>query len=122
MPSFEGSLQCNSKIGGAEVDLAEHGEQAIEVLEKDQVIYDLVMMDLHMPVMNGFDAIKDLRRRFRRRCACIVALTAGGTPDDELKAYNVGADNFLLKPLRREHLNSEIKVKPSGSTEKQREG
>ena len=84
---------------GADCDLAEHGREAMDLL--DQRSYDLVITDCSMPVMNGFElstAIRELEAAGRPRCV-IIALTANAVTGDAQRCYDAGMDAYLSKPV-----------------------
>ncbi len=79
---------------GAEVDAATDGETALEMV--GQKIYDLILMDIQLPKMNGFDTTKALRQKgYTGR---IVAATAMTRPEDRQKCLEAGCDDYLAKP------------------------
>jgi uncharacterized protein (TIGR02266 family) len=77
------------------VELAENGQKAIELLL--QTPYDLLVTDLMMPVMDGFTVIERVRAHPRISHLKIMVMS-GGTPDDLLRAQNLGADAIVAKP------------------------
>jgi CheY-like chemotaxis protein len=84
---------------GITVDLAENGEEALALF--DQNHYDLVFMDVRMPVMNGYDCTRAIRARQDEKAAVpIMALTAEATKSDAEKCLAVGMNVHLSKPLR----------------------
>lgn len=87
-----------------------NGEEALDILQEKQ--FDLVLMDLNMPVMNGIEATK--LHRFSEvgggRGLPIVALTADGTPETQKRCRDAGMDAFLLKPVTLEALASAIEA------------
>ena len=87
---------------GADVDLAENGLQAVEMATKTE--YDLIFMDIQMPIMNGLDAIKKLREQNYKKP--IVALTANAMKMDIDACYEAGTDDFAAKPIDREKFYS----------------
>jgi CheY-like chemotaxis protein/HPt (histidine-containing phosphotransfer) domain-containing protein len=95
---------------GAEVVAVENGqlavEQAFEALEQGRP-FDLVLMDLQMPVMDGFAATAELRRRGYSRP--IVALTANAVESDHRRCLETGCDQFLIKPVGVDELKSTVK-------------
>lgn len=85
---------------GATVTLAENGEQAVARAKEQD--YDLIYMDMQMPVMSGLDAVKRLRDG--GSSTPIVALTANATVDDRKAAIDAGCNDFLTKPVQRKKL------------------
>ncbi len=97
---------------GYSVDIAENGRQAVEAFEKGD--YDLVLMDVQMPVMDGFAATLQIRKLEKRAHASatagdatspdripIIAMTAHAFKGDEQKCMAAGMDDFISKPIRR---------------------
>ncbi|WP_434627233.1 response regulator [Chromobacterium sp. CV08] len=82
--------------------LAEDGPQALEAAAAQP--FDLVLMDLHMPGMDGLEAARQLRRRSKTGQLRIIALTADAFPETRQKVLDNGLDDFLAKPLSREQL------------------
>lgn len=90
---------------GCTVDVAVNGQEAVEMVERSS--YDLVLMDCHMPVMNGLEAAREIRHRQRgqeARRVPIVALTASVLPEERGECITAGMDDFIAKPLRRADL------------------
>jgi CheY-like chemotaxis protein len=83
---------------GADVVLANNGKEAIEQAEKDN--FDLILMDMQMPVMNGIDATVRLRKMNYKKP--IVALTANAMKDDVAACYKAGCDDFIQKPISQQ--------------------
>lgn len=76
------------------VDLAAHGEEGLEkALSSD---YDLILLDVMMPFMDGFDMLKELRKKKNTR---VFFITAKSMDEDFIKAYEIGADDFIAKPF-----------------------
>lgn len=87
---------------GLQVDVAGNGQEALERLEQHD--YDLVLMDVHMPVMNGLDASRAIRAgRWGNRLP-IVALTAAAFPEDRRQVAAAGMNDFLSKPIDPQRL------------------
>jgi CheY-like chemotaxis protein/HPt (histidine-containing phosphotransfer) domain-containing protein len=91
---------------GFTVDLAENGQQAIDAFERTR--YDLILMDLQMPLLNGFDATAKIRvleaAQGRKRRTPIIALTANAMKGDEKQCLDAGMDGYLIKPVHRHQL------------------
>ena len=93
---------------GHEVRLAHNGAQAVELYRTEA--FDLVFMDLQMPVMGGFEATALIRELEEGRGARIpiVALTAHAMQGDRERCFAAGMDGYVSKPIRREDLRLEI--------------
>ena len=88
-----------------EVDEATDGAEAVERVVGDH--YALVLMDVHMPVMDGLDATRTIRQREHADGLArtpILALTADDTPADHKRSLEAGCDDHLVKPITRERL------------------
>lgn len=85
---------------GVNVSFAENGEIAVSMAQKEN--FDLIYMDMQMPVMSGEDAVKKLRELNYK--TPIVILTANATQEDQDLCKEAGSDDFLTKPIMRETL------------------
>jgi len=88
----------------AEVDLAENGRQAVEKVMANQ--YDVVLMDLHMPEMSGYDAtrnIRNLKGDYYQKLP-IIALTASVFLEERDKIFHYGMNGYVIKPFNPEDL------------------
>ncbi|KAE8160821.1 hypothetical protein BDV40DRAFT_269550 [Aspergillus tamarii] len=87
----------------ATLDSAENGKVAVDAVERLQQGYDLIFMDISMPVMNGFEATRAIRAIEKERDCCtpatIIALTGLSSSRDESEALTSGVDLFLTKPV-----------------------
>jgi CheY-like chemotaxis protein/CHASE3 domain sensor protein len=96
---------------GAEVVIARNGREALEALEqKGERAIDLVLMDIMMPEMDGYTAMREIRRRPEWKKLPIIALTAKAMRDDQEKCLAAGANDYIAKPLDIEKLLSLIRV------------
>jgi signal transduction histidine kinase/ActR/RegA family two-component response regulator len=94
---------------GAEVEVVADGHQAlVRALEahRDGEPYDLILMDLQMPVLDGYAATHSLRKA--GYTGPIVALTAHALAQDRADAVDVGCDDYLTKPIRRQELIARV--------------
>ena len=93
---------------GAQCDLANDGRQALDRLAIG--CFDVVLMDVHMPVMDGLSAIRHLRASdWAARDVPVVALTASAMADDRQACMEAGADAFLTKPAGRDDLRRVVR-------------
>ena len=84
---------------------AKNGKEAVEICNENQEL-DFILMDLKMPIMNGFEATKIIKE-FKPDLP-IVAQTAYTTKEDKVKALSAGCDDFISKPIDEETLNEII--------------
>jgi len=90
---------------GFEVDRVHDGEQAVEAVLTDR--YDLVILDIMMPKMNGFDALREVRRK---NATPVLMLTARGDDVDRIVGLEMGADDYLTKPCNPRELVARIRA------------
>lgn len=90
---------------GHEVTLANHGKEALDALE--QAEFDLILMDVQMPQMDGFEATRAIREREAEtgRHMPIVAMTAHAMKGDRERCLAAGMDDYLAKPVQRSELD-----------------
>ena len=87
---------------GAEVTRAWNGQEAVEIFEKSKSgKFDVILMDIMMPVMNGYEATKRIRSMDREdaKVIPIIAMTANAFAEDRLKAKDAGMDEHISKPV-----------------------
>ncbi len=99
---------------GVKVDHAKDGKVAIDMISK--INYDLVLMDLHMPELNGYEASKIIRtsENVKNKNIPIIALTASVIVDIQQKIEKVGITDYILKPLNPKELYEKILKKIKG--------
>ncbi len=94
-----------SRIEGVKIDIAENGQVALEKLQTNT--YDLVLMDVKMPVMDGLEATRRIRSMpgdAAYRTIPIVGLTANAVPDELEKCRQAGMDYWVTKPVQADEL------------------
>ncbi len=94
---------------GAIVEIGRNGREAIECLEANDDI-DLVLMDVMMPEMDGYEATRLIRQQPRWRKLPIIAVTAKAMKDDQQRCLQAGANDYLAKPIDLDRLFSLIRV------------
>jgi CheY-like chemotaxis protein len=90
---------------GYNVTLADNGKQAVELIKNDEQ-FDLIFMDISMPVMDGIEATKQIRAK--SLSVPIIALTAHTMDDDKDECLKAGMNEFMLKPMRINEISSVI--------------
>ena len=101
------ALEHKLKNEGYTTITAMDGNKAIELLNKS-VDIDLLLTDLHMPMVSGLELIKHVRNNLKSYMP-IVMLTRVGLEDTVLHAFELGADDYITKPFSPEELSLRIK-------------
>lgn len=86
---------------GLTADIVENGAEAVEAVKNGD--YDLVLMDCQMPIMDGFEATREIRR-IQTKPIQIIAVTANAMKEDRQRCLDAGMDDYLSKPLTTEAL------------------
>ncbi|WP_048442009.1 response regulator [Caenimonas sp. SL110] len=94
---------------GATVEIARHGQESLDKLAANDNI-DLVLMDIMMPGMDGYTAMREIRKNVKWRNLPIIAVTAKAMRDDQERCLAAGANDYLAKPIELERLFSLIRV------------
>ena len=85
-----------------DVDCAHNGQEAVELFEKTEPgTYTAILMDIHMPVMNGYDAARAIRKSEREdaKTIAIYAMTANSFTEDVSAVLNAGMNGHIAKPI-----------------------
>ena len=96
--------RLNLESEGATVHLAENGQQALDWLEAQSAAVDVVMMDVQMPVMDGYEATRRIREKPECKDLPIVALSAGVFQEHQAAALAAGMDGFIGKPFNPDEM------------------
>ena len=89
---------------GIQVTVAEHGEMALNCLARDR--FDLVLMDIQMPVMDGYEATRRIRLMSEHKALPIIALTAHAMAEERARCLQAGMNDVLTKPVDPIDLNT----------------
>ena len=89
------------------VTVAGNGKEALALLEHNR--FDVILMDVQMPVMDGFEATKIIRENFQFVHLPIIAMSAGVTLDEQEKCHHVGMTDFIAKPINPVQMLEKIK-------------
>jgi CheY-like chemotaxis protein len=99
---------------GYKTDAVNNGQEVLQALKRH--MYDLVLMDILMPEMDGIEATREIRRSYpASELPKIVAFTAYDHPDVRKKCIEAGMDDYISKPVKKEELKT-ILVKYSGES------
>jgi signal transduction histidine kinase/CheY-like chemotaxis protein len=90
-------LKFTLKQWNLDYDLAENGQQALDLIQKNK--YDIVLMDIQMPLMDGYEAAKKIRKEVNASIP-IIAMTAHVLPTEREKCINAGMNDYISKPLK----------------------
>ncbi|MBK8945803.1 MAG: response regulator transcription factor [Ignavibacteriae bacterium] len=101
-------LQYNLEAEGFEVISANDGEAALEKMKENP---DVVVLDVMMPKMNGYEVCKNIRLNENYNDIPIIFLTAKTSEFDELKGFDLGADDYVKKPISPKMLVARVKSK-----------
>lgn len=101
---------------GMYVKTARDGQEALTLIGQDN--YHLVLMDLDMPVMDGYESTRQIRKRESRyfKTVPIIAFTASDIDDAKRKALEAGMTDLIMKPLQQEEIQSTIDKYVEGET------
>jgi CheY-like chemotaxis protein len=90
------------KLGYARVDVVANGLEVLAALSRQS--YDVVLMDMQMPEMDGLEATRQIRQQWSSASLPVIAMTANASKDDQAKCQEVGMDGYVCKPIRIEDL------------------
>jgi DNA-binding response OmpR family regulator len=106
-PHLAGGLRFNLEAEGYSVEVAETGEAALELLLKEGPEFDVVILDVMLPGVDGFTVVSEMRRAGKFNPT--LMLTARGHSDDVLRGFGAGADDYLVKPFELSILIARIR-------------
>jgi CheY-like chemotaxis protein len=105
----------NQKVGllmlsrlGYTANAVANGKRALEALDK--ATYDVILMDIQMPEMNGIEATRIIRETYGEKSPYIIALTAEALEGDEARILKLGFDAYLAKPLQAQNLQKMLEA------------
>jgi pilus assembly protein CpaE len=96
------------KSAGYELEYSKTAKEALAVIASQDL--DIVIVDLMLPDMSGFDILERLRRDQRFGHIPVVVITSNNKLDDKLKAFEAGADDYLVKPFQPEELVARLRI------------
>ncbi|WP_276134421.1 response regulator [Polluticoccus soli] len=89
---------------GCQVEFANNGLEMTELLAPGEngeppVLPSIILLDLNMPIKDGYEALKEIRETPELKDICVVVVTSSGHPEEEQRCKNLGANNFYHKPI-----------------------
>ena len=99
-------LKKQLEDSGFNVEIAYDGYIGKQLVEKNK--YNLIILDLNLPFINGYDLCKEIRKTDSK--IPIIMLTAFGTPDNKITGFEVGADDYIVKPFDFRELLARVNV------------
>lgn len=95
---------------GMKIATAQNGHECLEMLERGEVQPDIIMMDIMMPELDGYEATRQIRNRLGMTRIPIIALTAKAMKEDRDKCLAAGASDYISKPLNMSEVISRMKL------------
>ncbi len=111
-PNIVESLSFILSRSGCDVASAPDGESALSSIRGDRP--DVVILDVMLPKMNGFEVLKTVRSDAELKTIPIIILTAKGQSQDRRMAEEIGADAFVTKPFSNQHIIDTVKELTGG--------
>lgn len=105
--SIAKGLRINFELEGYDVDLAEDGHKALELHNTSSPPFDLIVLDLMLPEMSGYETCRRLRQVDSK--VPILALTARTLAEDKTQAFDCGVDQYVTKPFALPELLSRVR-------------
>jgi CheY-like chemotaxis protein len=106
----QGIIKSVLQKSGMDLDIANNGEEALEILDRDEKGFDLILMDISMPVMDGIEATRHIRLDERFDQVPIVTFTAFAGGEEISQMFKAGSNAFLTKPLNINQLYTAFKI------------
>ncbi|MGE0173927.1 MAG: MASE1 domain-containing protein [Oligoflexales bacterium] len=113
-PENQTLIKCFLRSTGLQIDTADNGKEAVRKVEDDH--FDIVLMDLQMPEMDGYEATQNLRKKGFKKP--IIALTAHAMAEVQDRCLASGFNNYMSKPIKRQQLINLLSESVSSAAEK----
>ncbi len=107
-PNIRRVLTLQLKDAGYEIEAVEDGVKALEEVERQTP--DLILLDVMMPKMSGYEVCERLRQDFQGSRVPIIMLTAKSTVEEKVEGFEHGANDYLTKPYKQEELLARVKA------------
>ena len=107
-PKLRSYVCSGLQQSGIETAAAENGEAALELLKVDSKGFDLILLDVMMPAMSGWELLMDLREQGRE--TPVIFVTARDSVEERVKGLRLGADDYVIKPFAFNELVARVEV------------
>jgi CheY-like chemotaxis protein len=111
---FEQRFRKEIKSGHAQFMFAFSGEEALEILSKMEHEALLILSDINMPGMSGFQLLEKVKQKYRKPPPIVMMITAYGDAENQRMAERLGADDFLTKPVNFTELKVKLNINHNG--------
>ncbi|SDH02793.1 response regulator [Mucilaginibacter sp. P25] len=108
-PLFLQRFRKEIKSGEVEFNFALSGEEALHFLEDHHSQVILILSDINMPGMSGLELLRNIRRNYEKPPPVVMMITAYGDDENYKQSMELGADDFLTKPLDFSNLKDKLK-------------
>ena len=108
-PLFEQRFRREIKSGELNFEFAYSGEDALEVMNSYAQKAVLILSDINMPGMSGLELLKNIKQEYHQPPPVVMMITAYGDQENHRRAMELGADDFLTKPVDFTELKDKIK-------------
>jgi CheY-like chemotaxis protein len=108
---FEQRFRKEIKTGEMNFSFAFSGEEALKFLKNHKQEAVLILSDINMPGMSGLELLKHIKQDFRKPPPVVMMITAYGDSENYRRAFELGADDFLTKPVDFPLLKEKLKAK-----------
>jgi len=105
--SIRTSMRLSLEDEGNEISEADSGEKAVDIFNNANISFDLVIIDIMLPGMNGFDCCKEIRKH---SSVPIIIVTARADTNDVVTGLEAGADDYITKPFEPKELSARIRA------------
>jgi len=113
-PLFQQRFRREIRNGELEFEFAYSGEEALDYLQKYLHQAVLILSDINMPGMSGLELLKNIKEKHHQPPPVVMMITAYGDSDNYNKAMELGADDFITKPVDFNTLKETIKTRING--------
>lgn len=103
-------IQETLRVFGYACDIARDGQQGLQKLQENPTYYDLVILDLKMPVKNGWETLDQIRSNPSLSSIYVIILTANNLEEALIKGLQTGADEYIAKPVSPKRLHAHLQA------------